>query len=61
MSDLKPCPFCGASDPSEVFVDRHEPRRWAVFCTALDCIVEGPHRATKREAIEAWNTRAQAA
>jgi len=23
--------------------------------------VEGPHRATKREAIEAWNTRAQAA
>ncbi|MBY6005413.1 Lar family restriction alleviation protein [Salipiger bermudensis] len=56
---LKPCPFCGASDPSDVYVDRlqSDGRRWAVLCTATDCLVEGPHRATKREAIAAWNTR----
>lgn len=59
MEDLKPCPFCGASDTSDVYVDRlqNDGRRWAVRCDALDCIVEGPHRATKREAITAWNTR----
>ena len=61
MSDeLKPCPFCGASDPSDVFVGRlqSDGRRWAVACEATDCLTEGPHRATKREAIAAWNTRA---
>ena len=61
MDKLAPCPFCGGSDPSEVYADRlqNDGRRWAVRCDFLDCIVEGPHRATKREAIAAWNSRAQ--
>lgn len=60
---LLPCPFCGASDPSDVFVNRlqSDGRRWTVYCTATDCLTEGPHRATKREAIAAWNTRSDLA
>lgn len=58
MIELKPCPFCGGD---EVDFQRYESRRWTVGCHATDCICEGPHRATMREAAEAWNTRADLA
>ena len=54
-----PCPFCGAHDSSEVFAERRsDDRTWEVTCDADECIAAGPVRATKREAIAAWNTRA---
>jgi Lar family restriction alleviation protein len=59
---LKPCPFCGAADSSEVFVERRDDgRTWEVTCDATDCIAAGPVRPTKREAVAAWNRRADLA
>lgn len=56
--ELKPCPFCGARD---VFVERRtDGYSWEVTCDAAECSVAGPVRATKREAIAAWNTRVDA-
>lgn len=56
---LKPCPFCGSDNAGDIWVDRlqQDGRRWAVVCRATDCIIDGPHRATRREAITAWNSR----
>lgn len=56
--ELKPCPFCGET---ETDIARHESRRWSIQCHATDCICEGPHRATKREAVAAWNQRVDTA
>lgn len=56
--DLLPCPFCGASDKSDVFVERHADEiSWEVSCNATDCLAAGPLRKTRREAVTAWNTR----
>lgn len=54
---LAPCPFCGST--TSLDYDRRvlDPNRWSVSCCATDCICEGPSRATKREAIAAWNHR----
>jgi len=48
--DLKPCPFCGASDTSECFGN-------AAFIRCRQCGCEGPRRIAKHEAAAAWNRR----
>ena len=54
MAELKPCPFCGdiAIGP-ERFNKTGRPI-WMISCASW-CIVM--YRATKKEAIEAWNRR----
>jgi Lar family restriction alleviation protein len=52
---MKPCPFCGNKDLemwdcSKDNVPNH------VYCS--NCLVDGPRRDNKKEAIEAWNERA---
>lgn len=58
MSEMKPCPFCGAP----AMLRKHEERIKPFFvrCGNLDCrlIVATDYFATKDEAIEAWNRRA---
>lgn len=58
MNELKPCPFCGG----EACIQRHEFIGYAdtfgVVC--LDCCCETRQFfETKKEAIEAWNRRAE--
>ena len=47
--DLLPCPFCGCARIYE--------RGFRCF-ECLECRAEGPTKATKAEAVAAWNTRA---
>lgn len=52
----RPCPFCGSSNvalyPPDPIV-----QSW-VACRQPGCLVYGPGRNTKAEAIAAWNRRA---
>ena len=54
MSDLKLCPFCGGNA---------ELTTWTPTATSISCIMCGAHfnTYTEAEAIEAWNTRSDAA
>ena len=58
MRELKPCPFCGGE--ASIFGDESTDT-WNVFCGNGLCPAE-PGTAicfSEREAIEAWNTRAE--
>jgi len=59
MSDLRPCPFCGAKPylyENDPYMDDRRHNR--VHCE--NCGVDGPHDAwyTVDGIIKAWNTRA---
>ena len=49
---LKPCPFCKGNDISVYGASVY----WA---ECGDCFCEGPVCKTEKEAIKAWNTRAE--
>ena len=51
MAELKPCPFCGGNAEIKKYT------RFWVACD--DCLTESAAYATKEEAIEAWNRRAE--
>ena len=50
---LKPCPFCGTSEPA---TDKSEVGNWHVWC--LQCGARSPLMPDKNAAIRAWNRRA---
>jgi len=55
MSDLKPCPFCGA--PAEIDRD-YQKRIKVVGCSNDECWVSPVScAATEQEAIDRWNKR----
>lgn len=64
--DLKPCPFCGATEnsgmigycvvPIESFMLNKTLEYYSIGCSRCDCQI-GNYK-TKKEAIEAWNMRA---
>lgn len=54
MEELKPCPFCGSEH-----VVCTKPTTWQVWCTDCKCI--GPWKTERKDAIAAWNKRAQKA
>ena len=49
MDELKPCPFCGSRYVVSVYC-------WIVKCCR--CGAHGAAGQTRKEAIEAWNRRA---
>jgi Lar family restriction alleviation protein len=64
MSELKPCPFCGAPYPYITFEHGYIDDSAVVFCNHCKISVkleendqEGYNATTKRKAIEAWNRR----
>lgn len=63
---LKPCPFCGRIDKLKVWKTEQHLKNgvienWSVSCSAAGdetgCGGTGGTRRTKKEAVEAWNTR----
>lgn len=56
MSELKPCPFCGndAIEAKAIFSEYVTVECPYVKCDANPCV----SKFTKKEAISAWNTRA---
>ena len=59
MSDLKPCPHCGESRAFVEDIETAQGLKWYVFCYA--CGATGGYKVTPAKAIEAWNTRSDAA
>lgn len=68
MTKLKPCPFCGRIDKIKVWkteqrIDDIRIEDWRVTCNMegdeTGCGGSGGVRRTKKEAIEAWNTRTE--
>ena len=61
MSDLKPCPFCGAKEDDEDqplgvwWIDDE----WKVVCDRCGANTGWFNRQEREEAIEAWNRRAK--
>ena len=53
---LLPCPFCQATQ--EDGGDRVDEDGWSVFCE--ECGASAPHAPTWKDAVTAWNTRADA-
>ena len=58
--DIRPCPFCGDSDPA---IDEVEVKVWAIVCNGCGCIgpIENYDNAsqTAEVAIELWNRRVE--
>ena len=54
--ELKPCPFCGGG---EIKVGQPFTHKFCVYCDNSEggCGAEGGLRASREEAIAAWNTR----
>ena len=56
MSELKPCPFCGAT--FEIWCDKH--RTWALAKHRPGCFFPSKHNHEIPEYdFDAWNTRAE--
>lgn len=57
-NELKPCPFCGGE--AKILIHTFHalplPSNVQVGCTKCGCRTD-PWYGTKREAIDAWNTR----
>lgn len=53
MSELKPCPNCGSSDPWVCVCKMENP--YAVFAHCSTCGVRGPWFQTSEEAYGGWN------
>lgn len=64
MRELKPCPFCGGQAEIRVYLASNGKKSYTVRCKSMCAVTcghveNGRWRATlKREAIEAWNRRA---
>lgn len=66
MEELKPCPFCGTipklQTDTRYPLPKCQPRKaYEVVCQNWDCIigfVDDRYRLSEKEAIEAWNRRA---
>jgi len=59
MEKLKSCPFCGSRD---IVIDCNTfdyGNDYFAICNNLDCLAEGPARATNAKAIDAWNMRTE--
>ena len=54
MSELKPCPFCGAT---AVEVNTYHGGGYAAWVTCRSCRVSGAVRDTVSDATKAWNHR----
>ena len=64
MTELKPCPFCGAPNPYITFERGYINDSVVVFCNICKTSVkleendqEGVNTAAIQKAIEAWNRR----
>lgn len=57
MEDLKPCPFCGNSWPA-IGQEREYSTFGTIYVYCTNCRASGPSMPSKKEAIEAWNRRA---
>jgi Lar family restriction alleviation protein len=57
MTNLKPCPFCGASNDDDLLGFTTTPYAEAVMCRV--CQMHGPLSFEEHEAIAAWNRRAK--
>ena len=58
MVELKPCPFCGRIDTLGTDSYKDSGRLW-YFVKCEECICDGPVCCGEKEAIEAWNGRAE--
>ena len=56
MNELKPCPFCGAYGLSLVEIERAD---FCHYVRCVPCTTEGPAASNKKDAIAAWNKRAE--
>ena len=63
MSELKPCPFCGRNHGLLIESIHHRLDDVTVFCDAsgdkIGCGASCGYYNSKKEAIEAWNRRAE--
>jgi len=50
---VKVCPFCGSKEN----LDLGHTTKWWISCQSKNCGAEGPTQKTRKNAIEAWNTR----
>lgn len=58
MTELKPCPFCGA-DPIHLTVETDDGGAF-IYCATCDMIVEHAYPGmSKEELITHWNRRAE--
>ncbi len=60
MSELKPCPFCGAKESDEHglrLVNFSRNNTWGVECYQCEAMIGYTRYNTQEEAIEAWNRR----
>lgn len=55
LPDLKPCPFCGSTNLTDLTAGRLTPN---AFITCSDCRAEGPPLREYKGAETAWNRRA---
>ena len=52
MPDLKPCPFCGEKEAIRL-------TSWGLWrCWCVKCLAKTADELYKKDAIEAWNRRA---
>lgn len=56
---LKPCPFCGKKPHIYKVPKSPKGYYWTVQCERLDVIVYTRSMQSKKDAIEAWNRRAE--
>lgn len=57
-SDLKPCPFCGG-EGRVIRIPGNFPKNYVVVCWNEGCEASlGNYSATKEEAADEWNRRA---
>jgi Lar family restriction alleviation protein len=54
--ELLPCPFCGSANVADFFAVTGNP-----YIGCADCDAQGGSFLTKKEAVEAWNTRTPSA
>lgn len=58
MTELKPCPACGASRGLYVLYDEHD-MEWFVFCDNCKTSICNEHNDKREDAVRTWNRRAE--